>query len=95
MPNLESAKKALRQNKRRRLRNLKKREAIHALTKKVRKLLVAGNTEEAKTLLPQVYKAFDKAAKTGVIEKNTASRKKSRISRLVQKQKAAAVTAKT
>jgi len=41
--------------------------------------------QEAKNLLPSVYKAFDKAAKVGVIKKNAASRKKSRISLLIQR----------
>ncbi len=42
-------------------------------------MLSEKKTEEAKKLLPQVYKFLDKAAKTGLIKKNTASRKKSRI----------------
>jgi len=41
--------------------------------------------EEAKKLLPQVYKVLDKAAKTKLIKKNTASRKKSRIAKLIAK----------
>jgi small subunit ribosomal protein S20 len=41
--------------------------------------------EEAKKLLPQVYKILDKAAKVGVIKKNTAARKKSRITKLITK----------
>lgn len=39
--------------------------------------------EEAKKLLPQVYKILDKAAKVGLIKKNTAARKKSRIARAI------------
>ncbi len=41
--------------------------------------------EEAKKLLPQVYKLLDKAVKGGLIKKNTAARKKSRISRAANK----------
>lgn len=41
--------------------------------------------EEAKKLLPQVYKVLDKAAKIGLIKKNTASRNKSRITKLISK----------
>ena len=41
--------------------------------------------EQAKKLLPQVYKVLDKAAKTGLIKKNTASRKKSKITKLISK----------
>jgi len=39
----------------------------------------------AQNLLPQLYKALDKAAKRGVIKPNTASRKKSRITKLIEK----------
>jgi len=35
--------------------------------------------------LPQVYKLLDKAAKTGLIKKNTADKKKSRITKLISK----------
>jgi small subunit ribosomal protein S20 len=41
--------------------------------------------EEARKLLPQVYKLLDKAAKTGLIKKNTAARKKSRITKSISK----------
>jgi len=55
------------------------------LVKKVRDLVSKKKTEEAKKLLPQVYKILDKTAKVGIIKKNTASRKKSRITKLVNK----------
>jgi len=41
--------------------------------------------EEAIKLLPSAYKAIDKACKTGVIKKNTAARKKSRLMKLIAK----------
>ena len=41
--------------------------------------------EEAKKLLSRVYKFLDKAAKVGVIKKNTAARKKSRIAKAILK----------
>ena len=56
---------------------------MKGLIKEVRKLALEKKVEEAKKLLPQIYKALDKAAKTGVIKKNTASRKKSRITKLL------------
>ena len=85
MPIIKSAKKALRQNKRRRLLNLKKEKKIKALIKKVRLLVSEKKVKEAKDMLAQVYKALDKAAKTKVIKKGTASRKKSRITKLINK----------
>jgi len=45
--------------------------------------LKSKTVEEAKKILPQVYKLIDKAAKVGVIKKNTAARKKSKIAKLI------------
>ena len=70
MPITKSAKKALRQSIRRRARNLIYKDKIKALIKEVRKLVSQKKIKEAKDLLPQVYKALDKAAKVGVIKKN-------------------------
>lgn len=85
MPILKSAKKALRQSARRRIRNLQKKRAIHDVTKKIRVLSAQKKIEEAIALLPKAYKAFDKAAKTGVIKKNAASRYKSRLTKRLNK----------
>lgn len=84
MPIIKSAKKALRQNIKRKKKNLQKKKRIKDLIKQVQSLATEKKQEEAKKLLPQIYKAFDKAAKTGVIKKNTASRKKSRLAKFVQ-----------
>ena len=51
--------------------------------KEFRKLVKSGELDSAKKLLPKVYKSLDKAAKTGVIKKNKASRLKSRTSALI------------
>ena len=83
MPITKSAKKALRQNIRRRKRNLIYKNKIKDLIKKVKILVGAKKTKEAKELLPQIYKALDKSAKKGIIKKNTASRRKSRITKMV------------
>ena len=85
MPIKKSAKKALRQSKKRARRNLEKKNAMKNATKKIAKLVAAKKIEEAKKLLPLAYKAIDKAAKTGVIKKNAASRKKSHLMRLINK----------
>jgi len=83
MPITKSAKKALRQNIRRRAKNLVYKKKIKDLIKEARILVSEKKLEEAKKLLPQVYKILDKSAKVGVIKKNTASRKKSRITKLI------------
>ena len=82
-PVTKSAKKALRQSLKRRARNLQKKKKIKDLLKEVRNLIFQKKVEEAKKLLPQIYKLLDKAAKTGLIKKNAASRKKSRITKLI------------
>jgi len=79
----KSSKKALRQNLRRMIRNIPKKQKIKNLLKEVKILVSQKKIEEAKKLLPQIYKSLDKAAKTKLIKKNTAARKKSRISRLI------------
>lgn len=85
MPITKSAKKALRQNARRKARNLVYKKKMRGLIKQVRALVEEKKTEEAKKLLPQIYKILDKTAKVGIIKKNTAGRKKSRITKLVNK----------
>jgi len=75
MPITKSAKKALRQNIRRRKMNVKRKSELKAVIKQFKK------TREN---LSQVYKKLDKAAKTGLIKKNKASRLKSRLSKLVK-----------
>lgn len=83
MPITQSAKKAFRQSLRRKAVNLSYRKKIKALVKEARFLVAEKKYDEAKRLLPRIYKAFDKAAKVNVLKKNTASRSKSRLTKLV------------
>jgi small subunit ribosomal protein S20 len=55
--------------------------------KEMRQLISAKKIEEAQALLPELYKTLDKAAKVGVMKKNTVSRKKSRITLSLSKDK--------
>ena len=80
MPITKSAKKALRQSKKRRIRNLGKIRNYRENVKEFRKLIKSGDFDSAKKLLPRVFQTLDKAAKSGVIKKNKASRLKSRTS---------------
>ena len=84
MPIIESAKKALRQSKKRRVRNVKRANAYRATVKEFKKLVAAGKKDEAKKYIAKVYKTLDKAAKTGVIKKNKASRLKSNSARVLK-----------
>ena len=85
MPITKSAKKALRQSEKRRIRNLRKKREIKAIFKQVTKLVSEKKLDESKPLLSQYYKKLDKAVKTNLIKKNTASRKKSRLTNLINK----------
>ncbi|PIR69544.1 MAG: 30S ribosomal protein S20 [Candidatus Niyogibacteria bacterium CG10_big_fil_rev_8_21_14_0_10_46_36] len=88
MPILKAAKKDLKQSKKRYVRNLKRKRVVQDVFKKMRVLADGGKIDDAVKLLPEAYKALDKAAKRGIITKNTASRKKSRITKRLQKTRA-------
>ncbi len=70
----KSAKKAHRVSLRRRVFNLRRSRALHDAVK------AARATKDAASL-STAFKAIDKAAKTNVISKNAASRKKSRLAK--------------
>jgi len=77
----KSAKEALRQSERRKIQNVKRKKTLRSLLKEAKGLVAQNKKEEAKKLLPQIYQALDKAAKTNVLKKNAASRKKSRLAK--------------
>ena len=81
MPITKSAAKALRQSKRRQVRNVARKNKYKGLIKEFKQAIIAKQFDQAKTLLPRVYQSLDKAAKTNVIKKNKASRLKSRLSK--------------
>ncbi len=85
MPITSSAKKALRVSRRKREVNLARKTSLGDVVKKFRKLLKEGNKKEAQALMPALQKAIDKGVKTGLIKKNTASRRKSRFVAMIKK----------
>ncbi len=87
MPIIKSAKKALRQNQRRNKRNIARKQRIKKVFKEIQKLVIEKKQKEAKALLSNFYKVLDKAVKTGLMKKNTAGRRKSRITQLINKLK--------
>lgn len=80
-----SAKRAIRVSARRRVFNLRRLRAMRRVLKRITRLAQEGKVEEVRALIPAAYKAIDKAAKRGVIKKNTAARKKSRLMALLRK----------
>ncbi len=79
------AKKALRVSDRKRVVNDIRRRTLKETVKTVRKDIGAKDAKAIKTDLALAYKALDKAAKTGVIKKGTASRRKARLAKAVAK----------
>ena len=78
---IQSAKKALRQSKRRKVFNDLRTRTMKSAIKGVR--VAVKEKVETAAQLAAAYQAIDKAAKRGVIKKNTASRKKSRLAKSV------------
>lgn len=85
MPITQSAKKALRNSKRKRGFNIAKKELLNKAVKKVKKLVSEKKNKEAMALMPEVQKIIDKSVKTGLLKKNTGARKKSRIVSMIKK----------
>ena len=81
----KSAKKAIRQNKTRRAKNLIYINKIKKVLKEAKTFVTQKKIKEAKDILPKVYEILDKAAKVGIIKKNNASRRKSRMAKMVEK----------
>ncbi|MDD5655385.1 MAG: 30S ribosomal protein S20 [Candidatus Omnitrophica bacterium] len=80
MPRRKSSIKATRAGKKKRERNTKVKKELRDVMKKFQLFLTEKKSEEAKQLLPKVFSKLDKAAKKGIIHKNLACRKKSRLS---------------
>lgn len=76
MPQLKNAKKALRQTQSRTVRNKQIKENIKFLTKQTKQQDKGAKAQES---LQSLVKAIDKAVQKGIMKKNTAARKKSRL----------------
>ena len=81
MPNIKSAKKRVKVIEKKTLRNNMIKTGYKSAVKKFEEAIVAGKIEEAKVLFSEATKKIDQACTKGVIVKNTASRKKSSLSK--------------
>lgn len=83
MPITQSAKKAIRSSLRKKAFNDQRKRVMKEIIKKIEKL---SKTDKAGALkmLSSAFQAIDKSAQKGVIKKNNAARKKSRLSKLVK-----------
>jgi small subunit ribosomal protein S20 len=84
-----SAEKRYRQSEDRRLRNKSVKSSVRTSVKKFSALAVKQDVGSAETALKDMIKKLDTAAQKGVIKKNAASRKKSRMQKLFNTIKAA------
>jgi len=84
MPITKSAKKALRGSLKKKAMNDRNKKAVKESIKKIEKLVKEKSVDEAKKLIPKAYSVIDKACKKGIIKKNNASRKKSRLSKITK-----------
>lgn len=82
MPNTRSAKKRLRQNEKRRIRNRSLRSRIKTCARKLREL---ESPEGADELLSELYGLLDQAARKRVLHPNAAARRKARAARHVRR----------
>jgi len=76
----KGAKKAHEASERKRIFNIRSTRAMKGKIKEIVQLVSVGNKAGANKLLPEAYKVIDKAVKRGILKKNTAARKKSRLS---------------
>ena len=79
MANIKSAKKRIKVTETKTLNNRMIKSALKTAIKKFETAVEAKNNEEAKALYTSVVKSLDMAASKGVVHKNMAARKKSRL----------------
>jgi small subunit ribosomal protein S20 len=80
MPNTKSAERRMRNSARKKLHNRSIKSRLKTMERAYADALKAGKKDEAATAFRNLSSAFDKAAKTGVVHRAKANRKKSRLS---------------
>lgn len=88
MPNIKSAIKRVEVNKRRTVENRGLKSEVQSVVKKYNALLANGKVEEAEQNYSHVVSVIDGAVSKGVLKKETADRKKSRLALALNKAKA-------
>jgi small subunit ribosomal protein S20 len=88
MANIKSSKKDLKRNAKKRVVNNAVKTSLKTYVKKARVAIAGGESEAATAALTKAMSSLDKASQRGILHKNAAARRKSRIA------KAAAAAAK-
>ncbi|MEW6554956.1 MAG: 30S ribosomal protein S20 [Actinomycetota bacterium] len=79
MPNTKQQEKRMRQAEKRRMRNKSRKSEIKTYIRHFDEALQRGNREESEVYLNKAVRALDKAASDGIIHKNNAANRKSRL----------------
>ena len=85
MANIKSAKKRALQSERRRAKNTSVITALKSSQKKLKTAIAGGKTDEAREEFVKLTSSLDKAAKRGIIHKNSANRKKGILTKALKK----------
>lgn len=85
LPNIRSAKKRVKTAETKTIRNKMVKSRVNTYTKKFKVAIEEGNLQVAKELHPYVVKQIDMAVSKGVIHKNSANRKKSKLATALNK----------
>ena len=83
MPNIKSSIRSVKTDEERRAKNAAEKSAVRTAAKKVEAQVAEGNKAEAEVTLKKASSLLDKAAQSGVISKNAAARKKSKLAKKV------------
>ncbi|MGJ9549778.1 30S ribosomal protein S20 [Actinotignum sp. GS-2025b] len=83
MADIKQQKKRVLTNEKRRLRNQAVKSELKTYIRKTRLAVEAGNAEEAETLLAAASRKLDKAVSKGVIHRNQAANRKSKLAKRV------------
>ncbi len=79
MPNIKQAKKRVRQAEASRMLNKHHRSSMRTTVKKVEAAIAEGDKDAATTALKEASSALDSMVSKGILHKNNAARKKSRL----------------
>jgi small subunit ribosomal protein S20 len=79
LANIKSQIKRNKQNEKRRLRNRNVRGMTRSVVKNARNVIESGEVENSQTAVMAALSALDKAAQKGILHKNNAARRKSRL----------------